>query len=243
MTQIRNSHHLLFNSSSLPTLTKKREDYATDLEQFHDLVRQMDDHHGALKQKVEERTAELHATNAELDTMTGRMADLQIKVTNQELSVEDVQKMHLEQARLKEALEKAQSLKRFQKEGLWKSQNKLTTLWEDLDLLLREYSDEATELSRCMTDLNNRVNWKMTLDKTATSTAQMLGVDLANELQPFFQKCKQQNVTLLADARRELQDMLDDLEVTKEARTEAIDHSKVRVAGVCYGWGDTLCRL
>jgi SMC interacting uncharacterized protein involved in chromosome segregation len=211
-------------------LTKKREDYATDLEQFHDLVRQMDDHHAALAQKVEERTAELDETQTELEKMTGRMDKLQIKVKNQQLSVEDVQKMHLEQARLKEALEKAQSFKRFQKEGLWESQNQLTTLWEDLEMLMREYTEEAAELSRWMTTLTDKVQWKMSLDKDdMSSQSNMLGVELHSELQPFFQQCKDANVELLVDVRRDLQNMLNDLELQKEAHTEATDQSKVRI--------------
>ena len=53
---------------SLPTLAQKREDYATDLEQFHDLNRQMDEHKGALENKVKERVAEcISAANYPMD--------------------------------------------------------------------------------------------------------------------------------------------------------------------------------
>ena len=210
-------------SQSLPALTKKRENYATDLEQFHDLVRQMDEHCAALATKVQERTRELQETHEELEKMTNRMDSLQNKITTQPLTVEQVQKMHSEQARLKEALEKADAFKQFNKEGLDKSQGQLQLLWEDLEMLMREYNEEAAELSRCMADFT----FKMTLDKDNTGKQiDLLGVDI-DKLTPSLEQCKQRNLDLLSDTRRHLEDMLDDLEASQEASTEASDQNKV----------------
>jgi SMC interacting uncharacterized protein involved in chromosome segregation len=204
-------------------LTKKRENYATDLEQFHDLVRQMDEHCAALATKVQERTRELQETHEELEKMTNRMDSLQNKITTQPLTVEQVQKMHSEQARLKEALEKADAFKQFNKEGLDKSQGQLQLLWEDLEMLMREYNEEAAELSRCMADFT----FKMTLDKDNTGKQiDLLGVDI-DKLTPSLEQCKQRNLDLLSDTRRHLEDMLDDLEASQEASTEASDQNKV----------------
>ena len=49
---------------SLEEYTKKRDGYATDLEQFHDLIQQMDEHVSALKQKKKDRAHELEETIA-----------------------------------------------------------------------------------------------------------------------------------------------------------------------------------
>eukprot|EP00547_Thalassionema_nitzschioides_P005759 CAMPEP_0194219582 /NCGR_PEP_ID=MMETSP0156-20130528/26330_1 /TAXON_ID=33649 /ORGANISM="Thalassionema nitzschioides, Strain L26-B" /LENGTH=621 /DNA_ID=CAMNT_0038949315 /DNA_START=186 /DNA_END=2051 /DNA_ORIENTATION=+ len=214
--------------ATLPTMSKKREEYATDLEQFHDLVRQMDEHRAALAKKVEERTQELHETNSDLEKVNAQIEKIRHKVSEQELSVEDVQKMNSEEARLKEALEKAQSLQKFQKEGLYKSKTEFDNMWEDLELLVREYTQEASELSRWM-DLRS-VSWKMTLKKTGALTdhqPDLLNVDIPNELQPFLREGLEKNVTLFTSTKEELQSMLDELELSNEDYTEAVDRKKL----------------
>jgi SMC interacting uncharacterized protein involved in chromosome segregation len=207
---------------------KKRESYATDLEQFHDLVRQMDDHCTTLALKVQERMKELQQTHDDLEGMTTKMENLQRTVATQPLSVEQLQKMHAEQARLKEALEKASALKHFNMEGLDKSQQELNTLWEDLEMLMREYNEEAAELLRNMADFSQQLPSKMTLQKDKSmDQTQLVGVDISNQLVPFLEHCKDRNMTLLGDTRRQLETFLDDAEAIKEAYTEAMDRNKV----------------
>ena len=189
----------------------------------------MDDHCAALTLKVQERTKELQHTHEELAIISEKMDVLQQKIMTQPLTVEQVQKMHSEQARLKEALEKAVAFKQFNTEGLDKSNEELTSLWEDLELLMREYNDEASELSRCMIEFSQQVQFKMTLHKERSNDqTQMLGVDIAGELLPSLEHWKGRNMDLLNDTRRQLERMLDDLEVRKEAFTEASDRDKVR---------------
>lgn len=189
----------------------------------------MDDHCAALTLKVQERTKELQQTHDDLASISERMEALQQKIMTQPLTVEQVQKMHSEQARLKEALEKAVAFKQFNMEGLDKSNEELTSLWEDLELLMREYNDEASELSRCMIEFSQQVQFKMTLQKESSNDqAQLLGVDIAGELLPWLEHWKGRNMDLLNDTRRQLEKMLDDLEVSKEAFTEASDRDKVR---------------
>lgn len=208
-------------------MEQKREEYATGLEQFQDLVRQMDEHHSALGVKVEERTVELSETQGELDRLTTRLENLRVSVNSQELSVTDVQKMQMEQARNKEALEKAQHNKKFQKEKLYLSKQELESAWDDLEGVVREYNEEAAELSRHMTNL---WQWKMTVNKRADTSdqAKLLGVDLTGDVKPMLDEMQQRNAQLLADARRDLELLLDDLEAGKESYTEAVDRKKVR---------------
>ena len=207
---------------------KKRESYATDLEQFHDLVRQMDDHCTTLALKVQERMKELQQTHDDLEGMTTKMENLQRTVATQPLSVEQLQKMHAEQARLKEALEKASALKHFNMDGLDKSQQELNTLWEDLEMLMREYNEEAAELLRNMADFAQQLPSKMTLQKDKSmDQTQLVGVDISNQLVPFLEHCRDRNTNLLGDTRRQLETFLDDAEAIKEAYTEAMDRNKV----------------
>lgn len=213
---------------SLPTMSQKREDYATDLEQFHDLVRQMDEHKDALAKKVEERTAELEKTNEALKDLATRTLTLKEQVQTQELSVEDVRKIKSEQARLKEALEKARALKGYNKEELWKSNSELSQMFEELEGHVHEYYDLTAELSRIVD--TNGINLKMAVDKSKAITGDqglLLGVDHHGEVQNFLNEMQDGNIELLATTRRELQSTLDELERSKESYTEALDHSKI----------------
>lgn len=214
--------------ATLPSMSKKREEYATDLEQFHDLVRQMDEHRAALAQKVEERTQELNETNTNLENINAKIEKIRHTISEQELSVEDVQKMNSEQARLKEALEKAQALQKLQKEGMYKSKSECDNLWEDLELLVREYTQEASELSRWM-DLRS-ISWKMSLEKKGSLTENQpdfLNVDLENEIKPFLREALKKNNILFSSTKEELQSMLDELEMSREEYTEAMDRKKL----------------
>ena len=223
--------------NSLPALAKKREDYATDLEQFHDLIRQMDDHCAALTIKVQDRTKELQQTNDDLTRISDKIEMLQQTIVTQPLTVEQVQKMHSEQARLKEALEKALAFKQFNVEGLDQSHEELSSLWEDLELLMREYNDEASELSRSVIEFSQQVQLKMVLHKEMShDQTQLLGVDIAGALLPSLELWKRRNMDLLTDTRRQLENMLDDLEASKEALTEATDRDQVRQNAQCAAW-------
>jgi SMC interacting uncharacterized protein involved in chromosome segregation len=208
---------------SLPALTKKRESYATDLEQFHDLVRQMEEHCNSLAQKVQERSKELLKTQESMA--------LQKKIETQPLTVEQVQKLHVEQARLKELLEKATSFQQFNKEGLDKSQEELSILWEDLELLIREYNEEASELSRCLTDFVHQPgHYKMILNKDCTEDqSKLLGVNITQDLIPFLQKFQARNHEIFHDAKRQLKSLQDDLESHRIVWTEGKDKQQVRL--------------
>ena len=82
-------------------LFKKRDSYATDLEQFHDLIDQMDQHVAKLKQKKSDQSAELEETNKKLATVASKIEKLEVTIKEQEFSVEDVQKMETERKLLK----------------------------------------------------------------------------------------------------------------------------------------------
>jgi SMC interacting uncharacterized protein involved in chromosome segregation len=227
----------------LPALTKKRESYATDLEQFHDLVRQMEEHCNSLAQKVQERSKELLQTQETMGKLTSQIGVLQKKIATQPLSVEQVQKMNVEQARLKELLEKATTFQKYNKEGLEKSQQELTILWEDLELLIREYNEEASELSRCLSDFIHQPGYyKMILNKDCTEDqAALLGVNITHDLLPFLQKSQARNHEIFHDAKRQLQSLQNDLESHRISWTEAKDREQVRIS--CMKWEITILGL
>lgn len=215
----------------LPELAKKREDYATDLEQFEDLVRQMDEHKEALEQKVKERTVELASTNQEVERMMAKVAALKEKVQQQELSIDDVRKMESEQQRVKEMLQRVSAQRQQHKEELWETEAELTKLLEGLDAVVDDYNTKLSELLHVMDDPTRASNFKMNVKKQHLDSGDqslLLGVDLYAEVRPFLSRLKSEMSEQMTKCRRELQESLDNLDASEEAFTEALDKLKVR---------------
>ena len=82
--------------NSLEELVNKRDSYATDLEQFHDLIDQMDQHVAKLKEKKNNQSEELEETSKNFAAIASKVEKLKESVGNQELSLDDVQKMQNE---------------------------------------------------------------------------------------------------------------------------------------------------
>jgi len=222
--------HALVITYSLPELAKKREDYATDLEQFEDLVRQMDEHKEALEQKVKERTAELQNTNNEVERMTFKIKSLKERIQGQELSIEDIRKMESEQRRVTETLQRVSAQRQQYKEELWETEAELTKLLEGLDGLVDDYNTKLSELLLVLDDPTRASKFKMSVKKQHLDSGDqslLLGVDLQAEACPLLSRLKSQMSEQMARFRRELQDSLDALDASEEAFTEALDKLKV----------------
>lgn len=211
-------------------MSKKREDYATDLEQFEDLVRQMDEHKEALEQKVKERTAELQTTNDQVERMTYKIVALKEKIQGQELSIDDVRKMESEQLRVKETLQRVSTQRQQYKEELWETEAELTKLLEGLDGVVDDYNTKLSELLLVLDDPSGAANFKMGFKKQHLDSGDqhlLLGVDLYADVRPFLSRQKSEMSENMTRLRRELQVSLDNLDASEEAFTEALDKLKV----------------
>lgn len=227
-------------------MAKKREDYATDLEQFEDLVRQMDEHKEALEQKVKERTAELQTTNEEVERMTFKIVALKEKIQGQELSTEDVRKMQSEQLRVKETLQRVSAQRQQYKEELWETEAELTKLLEGLDAVVDDYNTKLSELLLVLDDPTGASKFKLGVKKQHLDSGDqslLLGVDLYAEVRPFLSRQKSEMSEQMTRCRRQLQESLDALDGSEEAFTEALDKLKVSPSMLCFCAERLLLRL
>jgi SMC interacting uncharacterized protein involved in chromosome segregation len=227
---VEKMNHLGHQSQSLPELFKKREDYATDLEQFEDLVRQMDEHKEALEQKVKERTAELKATNEQVDHMTSKIQVLKERVQGQELSVDDVRKMESEQLRVKEMLQRVSTQRQQCKKELWEAEAELSKLLEELDGVVDDYNTKLSELLLVLDDPSGATKFKLSVKKQHLESgdqSRLLGVDLYAEVRPYLSRTKSEMTSQMSRFRHELQESLDALDASEEAFTEALDKLKI----------------
>lgn len=217
----------------LPALTKKRDDYETDLEQFEDLVRQMDEHKEALEQKVKERTAELTAVNSEVESMTSKVVAMKEMIQGQELSVDDIRKMESEQLRVKESFERASALRQQCKEELWETDAELTKFVDALETVINDFNTQLSELALILDDASRPDNFKMSLKKQHLAHGDQslfLGVDLFAEVRPFLSRQNSETADNMARVRRELQEALDRLDASEGAFTEALDKLEVSLS-------------
>jgi len=96
----------------LPERQIRREELATDIEKFHELVRQLNEQKAARTQKVAIQTKELKQKNEWLKTKEQSVKGLQQKVETQELSMHDVQKLEGDHAILENKIEQITRVKR-----------------------------------------------------------------------------------------------------------------------------------
>lgn len=216
--------------SRLPDLAKKREDYATDLEQFEDLVGKLDEHKEALARKVQERTVQLQETNADLESLTAKIESLSIQIKEQELSVEDIIKMKSERARLKEMLEKACALREVNKDALWKVERELNEAFEELESVVDDYNSKVSEIALFRDGKVREADLMMSVRRDVEKYEdpdELLQVKHDGEVRPFFASLVEEVTEESVNAKEMLQSKLDQLEACEEAWTEATDNNKV----------------
>lgn len=203
----------------LPQLIKKRDDYTTDLEQFRDLIRQMDDHIAALQQKVKERTEELGSTNKKLEKRTAHTDGLKQTLEKQAVSLGDIQKIQSELKGVEEALDRASALKEKLRASNWDGEEQLAAYFTELEGLVSLFNGVISELVLLPSMDDNVASLKITLDKSKAlekDQSLLLGVDLESVVHPCLVQYNDTYITNTAEASAKYQTTLDNLEDSKE---------------------------
>lgn len=215
---------------SLEEYTKKRDGYAIDLEQFHDLIQQMDQHVAALEQKKKERAQEFEETNRKLGRANAHVKELQEVISSQALSLEDVQKIQSELKGTDEAMDRVIALRDERRKALWDTKSELDKLWSDLESLLSDYNSQLGELNLLPLVSAKAIRMKGILNKDAVGDADkslLLGVDLAASVLPALTNSKQEYSEKFSESKWRYQEALDQLEASEEGFTEA--HEKLKI--------------
>ena len=226
----KKDHSHALPSTSLDMHIKKRDDYVIDLEQFRDLIQQMEDHVATLTQKKKERQQELEETNRLLTRATAHIDQLKDTIKNQQLSPEDLLKMQNELKGVDEAIERALKLKDARRKALWDSENEVESLWNDLELAVSDYNNELAELSLLPLVSAKGIDKKAVINKAAIiekEQARLLGTDLQGIVQPALVLCKQAYSEQLSAAKMKYQETMDYLEQSEDALSEAIERLKI----------------
>lgn len=211
-------------------MVKKRDDYATDLGQFHDLIRQLDDHIAALNSKVTERSSQLEETNTKLEKMNGHITNLKATLEKQAVSVGDMYKLQSEVKGAEEAMARTEALKEKLRSSQWEHETQLADHFNHLESLISDFNAALAELA-LLPGMDERVSdMKVVLDKSqALQNDQMklLGVDLESFVKPSLQQYKEEYVDHTVNAQQNYQATLDRLESCQVALSEAIETLQV----------------
>ncbi len=197
---------------SLSSYTQKREEYATELEQYHDLVRQMDEHKCNLEQKIKERTAELEKTNEQLEKMNGHIRSLKDEISNQKMSVDDLRALENELKGLNEAMDRSCALRDKRKEALTASQSDLDEVCNALDAAIVDYNSKLSDLQFVPTHGPALVNLKAVLKKDkllAKNDSVITGVAFKDEVAPKLDNIIASINAKIDETKEKYQDMLD----------------------------------
>ena len=211
-------------------MIKKRDDYTTDLEQFRDLIRQMNDHIAALNQKVKERTEELSTTNKKLEKITAHTDSLKQTLEKQAVSLGDIQKVQSELKGVEEAMDRASALKEKLRASNWDCEEQLASLFTELEGLVSLFNGVLSEVALLPSMDDGVADLKIVLDKSKAlekDQSLLLGVDLESFVHPKLVEYKESYVINTAEASKTYQTTLESLEDSREKPTESAENLRL----------------
>jgi SMC interacting uncharacterized protein involved in chromosome segregation len=219
----------IYSFKSLPSHETRLEGLANDLETFHDLVDQLNQHKNALSEKVQERNAELEIKKTELEKMEQRIQDLIEAIATQEYSKEDVYQLEREKAMLEESV--AQTIrKREEQESLHLNKEiELKREFERLERFVAPYNEQIKEFPVGNND--DELVTQISIEKTLIDEKQqemLLGkVDLKNKIIPLLQTMVQDYIDETTKLRSGLYELKDEQVKTEEEVMEQKDRVDV----------------
>jgi kinetochore protein NDC80 len=210
----------------LPSYMKKREDYAIDLEQFHDLIRQMNEHKTTLEKKVKEKNTELKKTNEQLLKMSQHVDELRKSVATQELSVDDLHKIESEIKGLNEALERTLALKEQRSKKLSFHEEELIKFTLDVDSVVTSYNTKLADLLHFPDMKSQLSNSKLQFNRDnllLPDQRQIVGIDIQKEAHSLIVLCQDEYVGKHARAKENYHDELDNAEHVEERNKLSVE--------------------
>lgn len=210
---------LLRNGEELPELKQRRENYATDLEKFYDLVKKLEEHKATLSKKVEERTADLTKREEDLQQITARIDILKSQIQNQEFSVEDVRRMQKEKTRLEESIARAAGAKDEQNKALWEISTELSQQVDQLQAIVDTYNRRTSDL-RLGPEIADEAMYELKLNTDLSKDYDPVrlfnGTDVRGTVLPMIISLRCDYAEKHAQAKNDVLEILDRNEVSEK---------------------------
>ena len=204
---------------------KKREDYASDLEQFQDLIKQMQENKLAFVNKIEERQKSLDAANSRIERLSNTIDELERRIAEQELSLEDAKKLEVERKSHTEARERVLNKRKELSTELSRHESDVAALIDTVDDAVSRYNAKISDMS--VVPLVGHIYGALKAELHKDNLLQadqssMVGVDLCGEVQETVQSHQPEVDRRTKEKARTYQDSLDDLQNLDNVKKEAM---------------------
>lgn len=227
---VEKMNSLSLGDKDLEELVKKRDSYATDLEQFHDLIEQMDQHVETLEEKKNNQSEELEETNKSLAKIMSKVEQVKDSIGKQELSVDDVKKMQSERKGVEEAMERALALRDQRRSALWEIESELDKTMNDLESVVTTYNSNVCDLKLVPMVSSKGIEMEAVINKESIldpDPSKLLSIDLPTTIHPTLSSCCEEYVSLISNSKWKYQEALDQLEKSEAGFTEALERHRI----------------
>lgn len=214
---------------SLAEFHQKREEYATDIENYLDLVNQMKKMQLEHESKVASLTKEKEGMEASMEEISNNIERLKSVIGKQELTVDDVRKMERHKLRLEEMCAQKKSVLDGHLNAIKEAEEKYAKCMELLNAAVEEYNSKARGLELIPETAKNAHGRKVeiTVNANAHTMQGLLGVDI-DAVVDHVKKVGDGYVRKMKDEKsraRELKERIDALEAESEELDQVIEVS------------------
>jgi len=208
----------------LPQRQTRLEELATDIEKFHELVRQLNEQKSARLQKVSEQTTELNTNETKLREKEEQIRHLQNVIDTQGITVEDVRELGVEHAQLKGKIEKVARVKQGHDEKALQSQADLQKSFAKLEALSCAGFNSNVKKLNLMDRYGRKQKTNIELDMDRAheekQDGMLGGVDLKTGVIPLLTNRKDDCERQLSEIRVELLKVTDVIESSHATVTD-----------------------
>jgi len=174
--------------AELPELEDKKLALISDLGKFATLIEQLQNHKVQLHQKTQDREAELERLTVSYMAVSEEITALTQRVSSQELSAHDVEKLVAERERLEGQQQHASENRQEIQHKVWESEIKLRDNVQALEDAAKAYNSIAEDLKLVPSTARNArgKNLAMCVDTRAKSGVGLLKTDVAHDVVPHL---------------------------------------------------------
>lgn len=178
----------------LPELEQRKKDYLKDLGKFEQLIDQLEKHREQLQSKTVAREVELKKMQSSSVAVQQEVNTLRDRISNQEISPEDVKRMIAERERLTAAQLEASENRQALQRKLWETEIVLRDRVQNLDDIARAYTSIAEDLKLVPHTARNArgKHLNIEIDNRAKKRDGLLKSDVKRDIIPALQSLKQE---------------------------------------------------
>mmetsp|Transcript_30847 Transcript_30847/g.86457 ORF Transcript_30847/g.86457 Transcript_30847/m.86457 type:complete len:600 (-) Transcript_30847:66-1865(-) len=196
-------------------LEKKKKVYQQDVAKFSHYIQTLESYEKELNEAAKNKNYELESRKKDIEHFRVEKDDLEEKVSAQELSAIDVDRMNMDKKRLEEELDQLGRQKQQVHDKIWDGEMKVARKVEEVEEVARKCNDLSSDLKLIPSTAKyaEGQNYEIRLHIHGTTPQEILGVDLKKMTKPQVAKLKdlftnkfynshEENLTLKADLTR-----------------------------------------